>query len=891
MKNVSPALWQRLESIIDYTLDLPSEKRTQFLIETGKHDEAIKTLLLELWYAGKQADKILDQQFIEAVAQAAEQLQSTEIRGPSIEKGSRLGDYVVGPKIGSGGMSTVYMAERADGHFQQRVALKIVKQSIDNEQILLRFLNERQILAQLQHADIAHLIDGGATPQGKPYIVMEYVQGTPITDYCNANKLTIKQRLALVIKVGRAVEYAHRNLVVHRDLKPSNILVTDEGQVKLLDFGIAKVLSPSPEIPEHGVTVAEQRILTPEYAAPEQFSGGNITTLTDVYSLGLLTYELLCGCLPFHFPDRRLNTMEQIVRAHQPSPPSQLFAPSRKASFSNYSDEPDIISFAEHRGSTKDKLYRELKGDLDTILIKTLRLEPERRYASASALIRDVERYLNNEPIEARPDTFFYRTKKFYARHKAAATGALVAFLALMFGLVGMTIQSQMISQERDTAQNEALKAELVAELMVNIFEANDPEFTQGDTLNAFEILKRGASRIEEELVEEPMVAGNMLTVLGRMYLSMGSPKEAEQSLIKALDYHEKVPTTLTNPDRIETVLHYSIALYELGLYEQADSVISAALAQHELYTTSEQKHGLANLYNQQGQITMFTKSAVEAEPLHRQAIDLQLTIRDTSDIELAPYYLQLGNSLMIQSEFEEAESTFLRALSLYRANPQGNIKETINTLRHISTNFRLMGKYEHAETHLQEGMELAKKLYGTASMSYAIFLSEFAQLMDDRGDYDQAVSYNLEAISFFRDFFGNFHPWTVNGLNNLGVVYLKMGELKKGEPILREALAGDAIAYGEDSYAYSFSLATLGALLGIKGNYNEAEDLYRKALALNIKHIGERHITEADKLTPIAIMLYHKGQYEEAESTIRNALSIQEERLEGAHHLQSEQS
>ena len=404
-RRMTPRRWQQIEALFEAVLEEAPEDRTAFLADACGDDQALREEVEALLEADAQGGDFLHE--------VGERLFTPTT--PALPE--RIGIYAVDARIGQGGMGTVYRAHRADGAYEQEVAIKVLKQP-DHAEHTQRFLAERQILARLSHPHIARLLDGGLTDAGQPYLVMEYVDGQPLTTYCDERRLSINERLALFCTVCDAVQYAHRNLVVHRDLKPSNILVTADGKVKLLDFGIAKLLDPDPGAFGQAMPVTKTglQVLTPEYASPEQVTAAPITTASDVYQLGILLYELLTGQRPYRLPSRLAHEVVRVILEEEPTRPST--AVTRTAETGT-------------RRATPDQLRRRLSGDLDVIVLAALRKEPERRYSSAEALAADVQRHLEGMPVEAHAESTLYRLHKFMGRHRWAVA-AVLAFVMLL---------------------------------------------------------------------------------------------------------------------------------------------------------------------------------------------------------------------------------------------------------------------------------------------------------------------------------------------------------------------------------------------------------------------------------------------------------------------------
>src|SRR6202795_1516972 len=427
--------------------------------------------------------------------------------------GDRIGPYRVLRTLGTGGMGEVYLAERADAQFEQQVAIKVVHGGALGSGMHYRLKQERQILAQLDHPNIAHLLDGGSLPDGRAYIVMEYVDGIAIDAYCDSNRLDVAARLTLFQTVCAAVHYAHQNLIVHRDLKPSNILVTATGVPKLLDFGIAKLLDER-QAGHHTVAVthADIRVMTPDHASPEQVRGQAITTSSDVYVLGVLLYKLLAGTGPFFIASTRLTDIERAICEKDPSLPSQAVN----------TDHTEVRGIAEARNTTAKRLRRTLRRDLDNRGRMAIRKEPERRYGSSQQMAGDIQRYLEGKPVIASRDTMAYRSAKFVRRHwLPVAAGVSVVFLILAFATTTY-VQSLRIAAGRDrvaeqraVAERERSRAEEVSSFLVNLFKLSDPQENRGNQVTARELLDSGAKRLRAGLQDQPATKAALLSTVG----------------------------------------------------------------------------------------------------------------------------------------------------------------------------------------------------------------------------------------------------------------------------------------------------------------------------------------------------------------------------------------
>ncbi|MGH7575644.1 MAG: protein kinase domain-containing protein, partial [Longimicrobiales bacterium] len=611
-----------------------------------------------------------------------------------------LGPYRVSRRIGRGGMGEVYLAAR-DEPYRQEVAVKVVRLGVHEPETARRFRAERQILARLAHPHIARLLDGGVTGDGRPYLVMEHVVGSPITEYCDERRLTIPERLRLFRTVCDAVQFAHRNLIVHRDVKPSNVLVTEDGEVKLLDFGIAKLLEPEPE--ERAETQTALRLMTPDYAAPEQVRGDPVTTATDVYALGALLYELLTGHHPHRFVTRAPSEIERVICDEPPAWPSAVVSTTWDARSAGddapaAAITPDRVS--HERGTQTARLRRTLEGDLDNIIIMALRKEPDRRYASAAQLVEDVERYLDGQPVIARKDTIGYRVRKFVRRHRAAVAGAAGVFtLVLGFG-VAMTLQADALALERDRAQLEADKATQVAEFLEELFEAPDPFAPSADRLDTLRVralLVQGTEKVRTELETQPLVQAQLFTVLGSVFQSLGDLDAAQPLLEEALAIREGA---------------------------HGGTHLETAASQHEL----------AMLWNAMGRYA-------EADSILRNALATRSTLLGAEHIEVASSLTALATALRDQGDYDGADSLYHHALAIRRRLLGAEHLDVATSLNYLSTFYYQRGDYAAADSLVREALALRRRLLGAEHPEVAMTMVQLATISGERIDPGEAES------------------------------------------------------------------------------------------------------------------------------------------------------
>ncbi len=672
---MTPETWQKLKTVFYASLELEPEERVTFLARACDGDRDLRARAERLLAAHDGTGDFLASPALVDVGVIAVE-KHTERDGAQTLIGHRIGPYEVIREIGHGGMGTVFLAVRADDQYRKQVAIKLVNRGMDTDTILRRFVMERQILANLEHPNIAGLFEGGSTTDGLPYFVMEYVEGEPIDEYCEAHGFTIRQRLELFRQVCAALQYAHQNLVVHRDIKPSNILVTAEGVPKLLDFGIAKLLSPDWSLTGEA-TLSMQRLMTPAYASPEQLRGLLITTASDVYSLGVVLYELLSGHLPYRSASRVPEEMVQVILREEPERPSTVASREAAESWHNLDEDQKLRPTDKGRltGNTNPKSEirnpKFLRGDLDNIVLKALRKEPERRYVSVHELSEDIRRHLAGLPVIATPDTLGYRAEKFIRRNRAAVAAAAVVVIILVTATVITAWQAHVARTERDKAERSFNETRRIANSL--LFEIHDSlaelpgatasrELLVKRALEYLNTLSRDAER-NPELMKEISVAYRKLgDIQGAPYGSnLGQSSGAMMSYQRALEMQESL--LHANPADIEmqkqmgtTAMQIADSYYSRGNYEGALKYYRRSQSAYEVVSSLEPlsslwKTRLALLYvRSDSMLTVREKQADNSDLKTAQRFNeeaLAIAPEDSSVLlNCAHIYSHIGNNL-----------------------------------------------------------------------------------------------------------------------------------------------------------------------------------------------------------------------------------------------------
>ncbi len=888
---MSTELWRRAKEVFEQLLEVPPGERQRHLAAACGDDED-----LEQAVEGLLAADLSDAGLLAAPA-AADMSRALSEERDRHWLGCSLGAYRIVSRLGQGGMGSVFLAQRADTEFDKQVAIKILSRWLSTSDNLRRFRLERQILAMLEHPNIARLLDGGTTGEGLPYLVMEYVEGLPLTTYCDRQRLPLRQRLELFRQVCAAVSFAHSHLVVHRDLKPHNILVTAAGVPKLLDFGIAKILEASTLIDSGGLTLAHQRPLTPDYASPEQITGRPITTATDVYSLGILLFELLAGARPFTREGSSLDEIEAVERTRQLPLPSAMVARPASGSRTPAGDESvddvsapatarptiDPETVAEKRSTRPQALARQLAGDLDNIVLRALRPDPEERYGSARELADDLRRYLLGLPVVARPAGWSYRFAKFVRRH-ALATAVTLAVGLLILGFSAVTyFQSLRIARERDHARSEQARAEQIARLLVESFELADPSQTRGEQITAREILDSGARQVSRELADQPELEATMLHTIGKVHTRLGLYERARPLLEKALATRTELFGG-DHPSVAQSLHEWSGLLLNLGELEEAEKAARRALEirrRSDSAETAESLHRLAEIRRNQGQ-------REEAVGLHEQALEMQRATTGSRDPAYVQGLSQLARAVRLRGETERAEELYRQALEIQRSLDREDHPSTAEILKQLSRLAQARDDLAEAESLARRALEMNRRLYGDQHPTIVSSLSVLAQVERELGNGEAALSLYREALDMQRQLLEPDNPRLAGAIYNLALVYHRdLRQPEAAEALYREAV--DVFAnLGEEHVNMGFFQLGLGGALHDQGRLSEAESTLRRAFDLFARRSrdGAEGRNAAMVKAELGGTLLSMRRYREAEELLSKSLPILAEKLGEEHPI-----
>ncbi len=769
--------WLVVSPLLDEALDLPTEARASWLTSLEARDGALAAELRGLLAEQARLDA---SGYLEG---------DVSPHHPTPDPRASLAGQVVGAyrlvsTLGHGGMGTVWLAERCDGRFEGRAAVKLLNLALLGRAVEGRFQREGTILARLTHPNIAHLIDAGVTASGQPYLVIELVDGQHLDRYCADQTLSVDRRLTLFLEVLQAVAHAHANLVVHRDLKPSNVLVSAAGQVKLLDFGIAKLVSDeegwsSADGGTSALTREAGAAMTPQFAAPEQLVEGHITTATDVYALGVLLYVLLTGRHPM---GEALESPARLIRAIVDDEPPRMSDVVDGAA----TDAEAKAQHATRCGTTTARLRRMLRGDLDTIVARALKKAPAERYGSVAAMADDIRRYLDREPIAARPDTLRYRAAKFVGRH----TSGVVAAAAVAVVLVGLVaFYTTRLATERDRAQREATKASRVSEALTGLLRGADPIANRatGEALTVRGLIDAGAEQARTGLADHPEAQAEILTVLGRLYRQFGDYDRAvpllEQALASGRQVYGAEHLLLA-----QTLNELGAVLTQKGDYAAASDRLERALDMR-IRLLGTDHADVAVTMVELGRIYQDRGLNDRAEPLQREALAIRERVLGPEDRETAVSLSGLASVLRLKGELDAAQVLLDRCLDLNirtRGATHPNTGSTWHDLALIALEQR---DYPRADAALQRALAIHRQALGDAHPNVALSLDALAHVHIARRQYAEATSALERALAIMRTTFGDDHQLVAIYSANLATTHLARGDAAAAEPLLREAL------------------------------------------------------------------------------------------------------
>jgi serine/threonine protein kinase len=811
------ARWERIQGIFHLVCDLPPAEQQEYLEAACGGDQALLAELQAM--LRRDSSSILDGG-LTPIAQTLFE------RPHSLSAGDAFGPYRMIRPLGEGGMGIVYLASRED--LGSLVAIKLLRDGSLSPERLQRFAVEQKTLARLEHPLIARIHDAGTLDDGTPWFVMEYVEGKPITDYCRERCLSLDERLRLFRSVCEAVQYAHRQAILHRDLKPSNILVKSDGTVKLLDFGIAKQLPGTEEQLEQ--TRTGLRRMTLPYASPEQIRGGLLGTQSDVYSLGVILYELLTGQLPFDFTNLSPAEAEQRILNREPEPPSSVG--TGKAAW----------------------------GELDVLCLTAMHKDVERRYRSAEALIRDIDHYLKNEPLEARPDSLRYRIGKFVRRNRRVL-GATAAVSAIFIALVVFFVVRLTHARRAELA--ETIRTQRIERFMLNLFDGGDKTAGPADTLRAVALLDRGVQNARK-LSTEPAVQAELYQTLGNMYQKLGKFDEADSLLRSSLELRKST----AGPESREVadgLIALSLLRLDQGQNAEAERLVREGLAIDKRHlspqdpSTAKAASALGRVLEERGAYDEAVKTLEETIRLQSAKNEVTTDLSDSVN-ELATAQLYLGRPA-------QAEAQYKRGLAMDR-QLYGDVHPR------VADDFYNLGLVQHdlgndrqAEQDYRQALEIKQAWYGKEHPDTALIMAAVGQALIYQGRLDEAAVVLQEALGIQERIFGKVHPQVAMGLNILGLLELRRGHLSEAEKEFSRMADINRVVYDDRHYLVGIALLNLGEVYLQQNNLPSAERSFREALARFLEKLPSGHANTAITQVKLGHTLVLENQFKEAES------------------------
>jgi serine/threonine protein kinase len=785
------------------------------------------------------------------------QLTTRAIVPTEASAGAVIGFYHLLEPIGQGGMGEVWLAQQKQP-VRRRVALKLIKAGMDTREVVARFESERQALALMDHPAIAKVFDAGSTPQGRPYFVMEYVTGSPITEYCDKHKLDMPQRLELFMAVCDGVQHAHQKAILHRDLKPSNILVSEvDGKPapRIIDFGVAKAtaqrLTADTLYTRVGALVG-----TPGYMSPEQAdsAGADVDTRTDVYSLGVVLYQLLVGAPPLDF---RKTAPDEFLRRLRDED-----APRPSTRFRTLGDQS--ATAAQNRGADVPTLARQLRGDLDAITLKALEKDRARRYATPSELAADIGRYLRHEPVVARPAGVAYRARKYIRRHRLGVSVAALAAMLLLAGAVAQTLELRRIRRERD-------RADRVTEFMTSMFKVSDPSHARGNDIRAREILDRASKSIETSLNNEPELQAQMMHVMGTVYESLGLYTESESLFRRAMEIRRRVlgardPATLTSMDGLAGALNQQSRYPEAEKLarQTVDARRSKLGGEHR--DTLQSMNVLALILNNEGRYA-------EAETLHRQEIETARRVLGPDDTLVRKGMHDLAIDLAYEGKLAESEKVWRDQLEADRSRLGPDHPDVLGEMNNLAATLQNEEKWADAEKIYRDQLPAHQKVFGVEHPRTLMVMVNLGQTLSAEKRYADAEALFRQTLEIEHRRLAPEHRITLVTMGNLAETLSKEGRYTEAEQLMRQTLEIERRKLGPDHSDTLVTDEAFGDLMKSEKHYVESEKAYRDALAGRRRALGEAHHDTARAAYRLGEVLALQHKTDEAFCNLRYAV------------------
>ena len=835
--------WQKVQSLFHEAAELPEDEQRAFLEIQCGDDAVLVGDVLTLLQEDARGASLLDR----GVAQAAHQvLSDPSSASPPFKE---FGPYRIKKALGEGGMGMVYLAERED--LGTPVAIKVLRDAWLSPARRERFATEQRTLAQLNHPSIARLYDADISPDGTPFFVMEYVEGAPLTDFCNKHKCSVPERLRLFGAVCEGVLYAHQHAVIHRDLKPSNIFVRDDGTVRLLDFGIAKHLqSPGESVDQ---TMTGLRLMTPAYAAPEQIRGEQVGIQTDVYSLGVVLYELLAGTLPFDLSNRTPAQAEKILTEQEAERPSVVA--ERRAALPERNESAALAS-------------KTAWAELDVLCLTAMHKDVQQRYRSVEALVRDIDHYMKGEPLEARPDRIGYRLRKFVTRNRRAVAAAGVVFAVVVGLVIFFTVR---LAIARNAAQAEAARTQRVQKFMTNLFQGGDEAAGPADNLRVVTLLDRGV-REARSFSSEPVVQAELYETLGTVYQKLGKLDQADSLLSSALQQRRSLFAS-DNPQVAESLVALGLLRDNQAQLPEAERLLSEGLAMTKRHlppndpSIAKATTALGKVLEDRGSYDMAINTLEEAVRLQSK--------KQAATPELAASLYELANAHFYAGHYDTSESLNQRLLKMSRqiyGDLHPRVADVLINLGHIKHD---LGHYPEAEKFERQALDIVQAWYGKDNPETASDLTILARTLVFENRYDEATELLQQSLAIKERVYGKVHPGVASSLNELGNVASKQGKYDAAEQYFTRMAAIYRAIYGEHHYLLGIALSNLASVYMGRQEWSRAEKTFRQAIPLFIQTQSANHINTGIARIKLGGTLLRQHRYAEAEAESRTGYDV----------------
>jgi eukaryotic-like serine/threonine-protein kinase len=852
--------WQQVKDLLHQAMQLAPEQRSRFLDEACSEDALraeVESLLLDGQGAGSG---FLQSPALEQSGNDSDRAGETWAGEHVLQAGQVFSErFQLVRKLGEGGMGQVWLAEQTSP-VRRQVALKLIKAGMYDESVVRRFRSERQSLALMDHPAIAKVFDAGATPQGQPYFVMEYVPGLPITEYCDQKKLKIGDRLELFVQACEGVQHAHQKAIVHRDLKPANILVVEvDGRPtpRIIDFGLAKVATA-----EVGASLFTQQghfVGTPGFMSPEQAgpSSQDIDTRSDVYSLGVVLYVMLAGSLPFDTKPGQEQSLDELLRKLREEEPPR---PSAKAG----AHRDTLAAAAAARGSEPHQLLSLLRGDLDWIAMKALEKDRARRYGAPSELAADIRRYLNHETVAARPASGGYRLRKYARRHRVAVTVAAGLVLLLAAFSILQAIQLRRITHERDRANR-------ITDFMTGLFNMSDPSEARGNSVTAREILDKASKDMGLGLVKDPEVQSQLRYVMARTYGNLGLYSRADKLAKSALDARTSL-LGRHDPRTLESMTLMGWILDKEGRKAEAEKMEREALAVERRILGPEDPLTLQT-EDDLALILLHGGHYAEEEKLEREAIGIETRVLGQENAQTLQSMNHLGVSLLLQRRFAEAEQEYRRLLNVERRTLGPDHPETLKALANLSTSLQGQNRYAEAEPLYREALATQQRVLGPEHQNTLRAMFNLAGLLALEDRLADSESLLRKTLAIQLRTLGPEYPDTLGSQSNLADLLLREGHVHDAEELQRETLDARRRVLGPENPLTLTTQSSLAEILIREGQYAEAEKLARQAFEVQVRSRGPQNPQTLYTLLQMGRSMALTHRYAEAKKLFQEAI------------------